>query len=68
VEPGSVIRRDGRRGQSHVNSIGYEPEVIVLKNKTEDASELLPHVHPLICIRLSNTPCRSAEFRDGLEL
>ena len=50
VEPGSVVRTDGWRGYQKVESLGYEHEVIVLKNKKEDASELLPRVHLVISL------------------
>jgi transposase-like protein len=50
VEPGSPIRTDGWRGYRKVNSIGYEHEVIVLKGRIENASELLPHVHLVISL------------------
>jgi transposase-like protein len=50
VKPGSLIRTDGWRGYRRVNSIGYKHEVIVLKGKIEDASELLPHVHLVISL------------------
>lgn len=47
VELGSAVRTDGWRGYQKVDSIGYEHEVIVLKSKKEEASELLPRV-PLV--------------------
>lgn len=50
VEPGSVVRTDGWRGYQKVESVGYEHEVIVLKTKKEEASELLPRVHLVISL------------------
>jgi transposase-like protein len=50
VEPGSVVRTDGWRGYQKVESLGYEHEVIILKNKKEEASELLPRVHLVISL------------------
>ncbi len=50
VASDSVVHTDGWRGYSKVRSLGYEHEVTVLKNRKEEASELLPHVHLVISL------------------
>ncbi len=50
VGTGSVVRTDGWRGYQKVESVGYEHEVIILKTKKEEASELLPRVHLVISL------------------
>lgn len=50
VAPGSVVHTDGWRGYRKVISLGYQHEVTVLRNRKEEASELLPHVHLVISL------------------
>lgn len=45
VEPGSIIHTDGWLGYTGLEKKGYQREITKLKNKREDASKLMPHVH-----------------------
>jgi len=48
VEPGSTVRTDGLNHYAGLS--GYKHDVIVVKRRTETASELLPNVHRVVSL------------------
>ena len=50
VEPGSVVRTDGRLGYEPLEKVGYRHRIVFLKGRREQASELLPLVHKAISL------------------
>jgi len=50
IEPGSMVKTDGWKGYTELETRGYRHQVLILSRRNESASDLLPRVHRVVSL------------------